>query len=69
MSTSYLEHVPRHYRRANERGVTLTSSIDEVTVNEVVVIELCDPVRGDERQRAVRVLELPDQAFWKSSKE
>lgn len=69
MSTRDLKHIPSHYRRANERGVALTSGIDEVAVNEVVVIELCDSVWGDERQGTIRVLELPDQAFWKSSKE
>lgn len=69
MSTRDLKHVPRHYCRANERGVALTSGVDEIAVYEVVVIELCDPVRSDERQRTIRVLELMDQAFWKSSKE
>ena len=66
---SDLKHVSRRYRRADKWGVALTSGIDEVAVNEVVVIELCDSVWGDERQGPIRVLELPDQAFWKSSKE
>lgn len=67
--TRDLEHVPRHQRRADEWGVVLTSGVGEVTVNKIAVVELCDCVRGEERRRNGRVLELMDQAFRESRKD
>lgn len=69
MRASDLEHVPRRYCRADKWSVALTFSVNDVAVNEIGIVELRDCVRGDERQRTIRILKLSDQAFRGSSKE